>query len=143
MSGHLVLSTLHTNDAIGAIARLSNIGVEPGRGVAGSTGRLPIIEFLEITPELRGMITTGKLADEIRSHALRTGALHTFDNDALWHIAEGDTTAEEVIPYTEFERRRTPRNNTPRVNAEFVGELDENGLAKPSKVLLALGEKAD
>ena len=111
-------------------------------GFTGYTGRLPLIEFLEITPELRGMITTGKLADEIRAHALRTGAIHTFDNDALWHIAEGDTTAEEVIPYTEFERRRTPRNATPRVNAEVV-DLDESGVAKPSKVLLAVTEKTD
>jgi type IV pilus assembly protein PilB len=198
MTGHLVLSTLHTNDAIGAIPRLSNIGVEPFRvaagligvtaqrlvrrvcpacryeapveelhpmiraaqqrvfgrarhvkatgcaecGFTGYTGRLPIIEFLEITPELRGMITTGKLADEIRAHALRTGAIHTFDNDALWHIAEGDTTAEEVIPYTEFERRRTPRNATPRVNAELP-ELNEDGVVKPSKVLLAVAEKTD
>src|SRR5882762_5687030 len=199
MTGHLVLSTLHTNDAIGAIPRLQNIGVEPFRvaagligvtaqrlvrrvcphcrfeapieelhpmvraaqqrvygkarhvkaagcaecGFTGYTGRLPIIEFLEITPELRGMITTGKSADELRSHALRTGALHTFDSDALWHIAEGDTTAEEVIPYTEFERRRTPRNNTPRLNAELVQELDADGMAKPSRVLLAVGDKAD
>jgi len=199
MTGHLVLSTLHTNDAIGAIPRLSNIGVEPFRvaagligvtaqrlvrrvcphcrfeapieelhpmirsaqqrvfgkarhvkatgcaecGFTGYSGRLPLIEFLEVTPELRAMITTGKTADEIRAHALRTGAIHTFDNDALWHIAEGDTTADEVIPYTEFERRRTPRNNTPRVSPEFVGELDENGLAKPSRVLLAVGDKTD
>jgi len=199
MTGHLVLSTLHTNDAIGAIPRLSNIGVEPFRvaagligvtaqrlvrracphcrfeapieelhpmvrsaqqrvfgkarhvkaagcaecGFTGYTGRLPLIEFLEITPELRGMITTGKTADEIRAHALRTGALHTFDNDALWHIAEGDTTADEVIPYTEFERRRTPRNNTPRVNAELTPDLDENGVAKPSRVLLAVSDKGD
>src|SRR3954467_358496 len=199
MTGHLVLSTLHTNDAIGAIPRLSNIGVKPFRdaagligvtaqrlvrrvcphcryeapneelhpmvraaqvrlfgkarhvkatgcaecGFSGFTGRLPLIEFLEITPEIRAMITTGKTADEIRAHALRTGAIHTFDNDALWHIAEGDTTADEVIPYTEFERRRTPRNNTPRVLPEFVGELDENGLAKPSRVLLAVGGKTD
>jgi type IV pilus assembly protein PilB len=199
MTGHLVLSTLHTNDAIGAIPRLSNIGVEPFRvaagligvtaqrlvrkvcphcryeapieelhpmvrsaqqrlfgtarhvkatgcaecGFTGYTGRLPLIEFLEITPEIRGMITTGKLADELRSHALRTGAIHTFDNDALWHIAEGDTTAEEVIPYTEFERRRTPRSATPRINAEFVGELDADGVAKPPRVLLAVSDKAD
>ena len=68
-------------------------------GFTGFTGRLPLIEFLEITPELRGMITTGKMADEIRAHALRPKAIHTFDNDALWHIAEGDTTADEVIPY--------------------------------------------
>ena len=199
MTGHLVLSTLHTNDSLGAIARLENIGVEPFRvaagligvtaqrlvrrvcphcryeapieelhpmvraaqqrlfgrarhvkatgcaecGFTGYTGRLPLIEFLEITPEMRGMITTGKNADEMRAHALRTGALHTFDNDGLWHIAEGNTTADEVIPYTEFERRRTPRANTPRVSAEFVPELDADGVAKPSRVLLAVGDKAE
>ena len=29
LTGHLVLSTLHTNDAVGAVARLMNMGVEP------------------------------------------------------------------------------------------------------------------
>lgn len=29
LTGHLVLSTLHTNDAIGAVARLTDMGVEP------------------------------------------------------------------------------------------------------------------
>jgi len=29
MTGHLVLSTLHTNDAVSAVARLRNLGVEP------------------------------------------------------------------------------------------------------------------
>jgi type II secretory ATPase GspE/PulE/Tfp pilus assembly ATPase PilB-like protein len=29
MTGHLVLSTLHTNDALGAVARLVNMGIEP------------------------------------------------------------------------------------------------------------------
>jgi type IV pilus assembly protein PilB len=199
MTGHLVLSTLHTNDAIGAIPRLQNIGVEPFRvaagligvtaqrlvrricphcrfeapieelhpmvraaqlrvfgkarhvkatgcaecGFTGFTGRLPLIEFLEITPEVRGMITIGKMADEIRATALRTNALHTFDNDALWHIAEGDTTAEEVIPYTEFERRKTPRGNIARVDQEYLPNLDADGVARPSRILLAVGEAAD
>ncbi len=29
LTGHLVLSTLHTNDAVGAVARLADMGVEP------------------------------------------------------------------------------------------------------------------
>jgi type IV pilus assembly protein PilB len=29
LTGHLVLSTLHTNDAVGAVSRLTNLGVEP------------------------------------------------------------------------------------------------------------------
>ena len=29
LTGHLVLSTLHTNDAVGAVTRLINMGVEP------------------------------------------------------------------------------------------------------------------
>jgi len=198
MTGHLVLSTLHTNDSIGAIARLENIGVEPFRvaagligvtaqrlvrracphcryeapieelhpmvcaaqqrhfgrarhvkaagcaecGFTGYSGRLPLVEFLEITPEIRGMITTGKSVDEIRATSVRTGALHSFDTDGLWHIAEGDTTADEVIPYTEFERRRTPRTIA-RAAQDFVPELDANGVAKPSRVLLAVGDKED
>jgi len=35
MTGHLVLSTLHTNDAIGAVSRLADIGAE--RYLIGST----------------------------------------------------------------------------------------------------------
>src|SRR5688572_33159932 len=77
-------------------------------GFTGYSGRLPLIEFLEITPEIRGMISMGKNTDEIRSQALRPKALHTFDNDGLWRIAERATTADEVIPYTDFARRTTP-----------------------------------
>jgi len=29
LTGHLVFSTLHTNDAVGAVARLADMGVEP------------------------------------------------------------------------------------------------------------------
>jgi type IV pilus assembly protein PilB len=38
LTGHLVLSTLHTNDAVGAVTRLFNLGIEPylvGATVAG------------------------------------------------------------------------------------------------------------
>ena len=42
LTGHLVLSTLHTNDAPGAITRLYNLGIEPylvGATVCGVVGR--------------------------------------------------------------------------------------------------------
>jgi len=38
MTGHLVLSTLHTNDAVGAIPRLTDMGVEPYLVATGVTG---------------------------------------------------------------------------------------------------------
>ncbi|HEV7837282.1 MAG TPA: GAF domain-containing protein, partial [Gemmatimonadaceae bacterium] len=40
-------------------------------------------------------------------------------------------------------RRRTPRSVTPRVNAEYTPELDAAGVPKPSRVLLAVADKAD
>jgi type IV pilus assembly protein PilB len=42
LTGHLVLSTLHTNDAAGAISRLTNLGIPPflvGAALIGSVGQ--------------------------------------------------------------------------------------------------------
>ena len=38
LTGHLVLSTLHTNDAIGSITRLTDMGVEPFLVASSLTG---------------------------------------------------------------------------------------------------------
>jgi type IV pilus assembly protein PilB len=48
MTGHLVLSTLHTNDAIGAVTRLIDIGVEPF--LVGSSLTLVIAQRLVRRP---------------------------------------------------------------------------------------------
>ncbi len=40
LTGHLVLSTLHTNSAIGAITRLDDMGVEPFLLASSLTGVL-------------------------------------------------------------------------------------------------------
>jgi type IV pilus assembly protein PilB len=98
-TGHLVLSTLHSNDVFETIRRLKNLGVEnddissslslvisqrlvqqncecggnsqckvcSGSGVSG---RVPIMEILELSPELRRLISTGKPLAEIRQQAL-------------------------------------------------------------------------
>ncbi len=79
-TGHLVFSTLHTNDAVGAIERL--VGAFPGdeQGVArnrlgmalqavvaqqliptaNGRGRVPAIEILRVTTAISNMINAGK-----------------------------------------------------------------------------------
>lgn len=158
LTGHIVLSTLHTNDCIGAVARLVDMGVEhfkvasavsgvtaqrlvrrvctacaearpaeeldpavrdaqitlfgaaahvKGRGCvqcgfSGYLGRLPLVELLEITPSLREAIGLGATAEVLHKEAIRSGALHTLQLDALWHVFEGRTTVEQIAPYLEL-----------------------------------------
>ena len=155
LTGHLVLSTLHTNDTVGAITRLSDMGVEgfklagglagvtaqrlvrrvcpacaepadpaalpggvrdamqrlfgrvahtrakgcPQCGFAGLKGRLPVIELLDIGADLRDAIGRGENEEQLRRRAVETGALHSLEADALWHLLEGRTTLAEVQPY--------------------------------------------
>jgi type IV pilus assembly protein PilB len=158
MTGHLVLSTLHTNDSVSSIIRLADLGVErfkiaPGLiaitaqrlvrrlcplckapvkaseadaalagafarsgmktayhksvgcekcDFSGFKGRLPLLEFLEITPELKERISAGAGETELRETALERGALRTMLADALWHLSQGDTTLEEIQPYVQL-----------------------------------------
>jgi len=124
LTGHLVLSTLHTNDAPGAVTRLKDMGVEPyliastligafaqrlvrtlcgecaGRGCArcgetGYAGRIAIAEGFEIDAELAELIRA-----EAGQAALR-GALDRKDfalmaADGRAKIAAGLTRSEEV-----------------------------------------------
>lgn len=162
MTGHLVLSTLHTNDAIGAVTRLRDMGVEPFRvasavigvtaqrlvrraclhcaapapaealpppvrsamqasGIAarhvqapgcaecafsGFKGRLPLVELLEITPDLREAIGANTSGDQLRERALASGALHTLELDALMRLSGGDSTLDEILPYLQDDRLR-------------------------------------
>lgn len=60
LTGHLVLSTLHTNDAVGAISRLVNIGVPPflvGSALTGAVAQRLIRVFC---PKCRKPIKTVK-----------------------------------------------------------------------------------
>ena len=88
LTGHLVLSTLHTNDALGAVARLANMGVQPhliaASLVLAGAQRLPrkvcprcrevihpskeLMERLELPPE--GTYVRGKGCAECRGTGL-------------------------------------------------------------------------
>lgn len=151
ITGHVVLSTIHTNDAVGTIERLEDIGVEPyliatalravisqrlvrricpkckksyeatdeevrrlglstehkhifyrGEGCAdcfntGYRGRIGVFEILEITPEIRPLISqqAGRPAIEEELASDRSD-FKTLRENAVELVETGITTAEEV-----------------------------------------------
>lgn len=158
LTGHLVFSTLHTNDAPSAVTRLRDMGIpaflitacleailaqrlvrrictecrtefEPsdellmelqlplekarqykfyyGKGCArcnnaGYKGRSGLYELMEITDEIRDMITAEASVDELRSMA-RTQGMTTLREAGLKMIFDGVTTIDEVVRETVME----------------------------------------
>ena len=118
-TGHLILSTIHTADAVSAIARLRALGVENDFlsevligvvsqrllrrackpceecGQSGYRGRVGVFELFEADDEIRGLIAEGRSAHEIRKAARRAGAKAMIE-DAREKVASGLTTEEEV-----------------------------------------------
>lgn len=90
LTGHLVLSTIHTNDSVGAITRLIDMGVEPY--LLASTlkmviaqrlvrrldennqfsGRVGIFEMIKIDAEIKKLINEALDEDKIRKIAFKT-----------------------------------------------------------------------
>ncbi len=124
LTGHLVLATLHTNDAVSALTRLVDMGVEPyllsssllgvlaqrlvrrcctacgGSGCevcgqSGFRGRMGIYELLEITPTLQTLIHQQRPESEVRLQALASG-MRTLRMDGQRWVEGGQTTAEEL-----------------------------------------------
>jgi type IV pilus assembly protein PilB len=164
LTGHLVLSTLHTNDAATAIPRLSDMGVEPflvastvniivaqrllrricdsckapysmarhdlekhippavvhkhfganpvlmfykGNGCkvchnTGYLGRVGVFEVLEVSKEIRKMISEKADSDVINKQAIEEG-MNTMLDDGLEKVIKGITTIEEVFRVTKIE----------------------------------------
>lgn len=124
LTGHLVLSTLHTNDAASAPARLLDLGVEPflvasslsgvlaqrllrrvhsecrGEGCpaclgTGHKGRTAVFELLVMDAPLRELISTRAPAGQIKQAAQRAG-MRTLRDEGQRLVREGITTAQEV-----------------------------------------------
>jgi type IV pilus assembly protein PilB len=158
LTGHLVFSTLHTNDAPTAITRLRDMGVEPflitaclesilaqrlvrrictecrtefepsdelllelqlpieqarqysfyyGKGCgrcnnSGYKGRTGIYELLNISDDIRDMITSDASVDDVRNFA-RTQGMTTLREAGLKLIFDGITTIDEVVRETVME----------------------------------------
>jgi len=124
MTGHLVLSTLHTNNAPSSFARLAEMGVEPylmsgtinliiaqrlvrkihnvcqGKGCdechrTGFKGRLAILEVLEPGPEIEKLIQEKAPLRKFEEKAKELG-MRTMYEDGLEKVKHGITSKEEV-----------------------------------------------
>jgi general secretion pathway protein E len=125
LTGHLVLSTLHTNDAAGALTRLRELGVEPylvastveavlaqrlvrtwcrdcrGAGCddcrhAGYRGRVGIHELLVMSDALRAAVQAGTDSATLRRLAEAEG-MRTLRAEGERLVAAGITSREEVL----------------------------------------------
>ena len=124
LTGHLVLSTLHTNDAASAVARLIDLSVEPflvssslsgvlaqrlvrrvhgacaGVGCSeclgtGYKGRTGVFELLVLDPELRDLVGKRLSASELKAAAERKGMVPLKRTGAEL-AAQGVTSLAEV-----------------------------------------------
>ena len=119
LTGHLVLATLHTNDAPSAVTRLIDMGVEPFLlsssllGVlaqrlvrkidtsepSGYKGRTGVFELLVVNDAIRSQIHGQASEADIRAAALESGmTLMRDDGERL--VRSGITTPEEVLRVT-------------------------------------------
>ena len=128
LTGHLVLATLHTNDASSAVTRLTDMGVEPfllsssllgvlaqrlvrklcprchGAGCAdcgqtGYQGRTGVFELLVVDDHIRALIHTRAAEAEIRAAALR-GGMTLMRDDGERLVRDGITSREELLRVT-------------------------------------------
>ena len=128
LTGHLVLATLHTNDAPSAITRLTDMGVEPfllsssllgvlaqrlvrkycaachGKGCeacgrTGYQGRIGVFELLTVDDAIRAQIHGQAPEANIRAQALSGGMTLLRDAGARL-VEQGVTSREEVLRVT-------------------------------------------
>ncbi|MFH1413935.1 MAG: ATPase, T2SS/T4P/T4SS family [Candidatus Omnitrophota bacterium] len=131
LTGHLVFSTLHTNDAPSAIARLLDMGIEPfllassvdvliaqrlvrllclqckGKGCdnctdTGFRGRRPIFEVLIVDDAIREMIINRRSSREIKEKAKKQG-MRSLKDTGMQLVKEGLTSQEEIMRVVEIE----------------------------------------
>jgi general secretion pathway protein E len=128
LTGHLVLATLHTNDAASAVTRLTDMGVEPfllsssllgvlaqrlvrkrctacgGAGCAtcgqtGYAGRTGVFELLVTDDAIRAQIHNQASEAAIRD-AARASGMVLMREDGQRLVDAGITTAEELLRVT-------------------------------------------
>ena len=129
MTGHLVLTTLHTNNASGAIPRLLDMGVKAylvggsinliiaqrlvrkihqdcqGKGclecnMTGFKGRVAIAELLVPNEKIEQLILRNATLAEFENVARESGMMTMYE-DGMDKVRQGITTKEEVLRVTQ------------------------------------------
>lgn len=124
LTGHLVFSTLHTNDAPSAVTRLIDLGIEPylvasslsavlaqrlvrsvhgacgGKGCdlcfgLGLLGRIGVFELLSIDESLRTLITEHASLESLRRAGVAAG-MRTLGGEGARLVESGVTTEAEL-----------------------------------------------
>jgi general secretion pathway protein E len=128
LTGHLVLATLHTNDAPSAVTRLIDMGIEPfllsstllgvlgqrlvrlkcqacqGAGCAicgesGYSGRAGIYELMSTNETIKELIHNRAAESEIRKQATANGMRSLAEDCQRW-VDSGQSTVEEMLRVT-------------------------------------------
>jgi len=128
LTGHLVLATLHTNDAVSAVTRLTDMGVEPfllsssllgvlaqrlvrkrctacqGAGCAacgqtGYQGRTGIFELLTTNDQTKALVHDKASEAQLREAAVRQG-MRSLREDGQRLVDNGVTSLEELVRVT-------------------------------------------
>ena len=128
LTGHLVLATLHTNDAPSAVTRLIDMGIEPfllsstllgvlGQrlvrlkcqacqgagcticGESGYSGRAGIYELMSTNETIKELIHNRAAESEIRKQAAVNGMRNLAEDCQRW-VDSGQSTVEEMLRVT-------------------------------------------
>ena len=128
LTGHLVLATLHTNDAPSAVTRLIDMGIEPfllsstllgvlGQrlvrlkcqacqgagcticGESGYSGRAGIYELMSTNETIKELIHNRAAESEIRKQAAVNGMRSLAEDCQRW-VDSGQSTVEEMLRVT-------------------------------------------
>jgi general secretion pathway protein E len=128
LTGHLVLATLHTNDAPSAVTRLIDMGIEPfllsstllgvlgqrlirlkcqacqGAGCAicgqsGYSGRAGIYELMTTNEKIKELIHNRASESDIRKQATTNGMKSLAEDCQRW-VDSGQSTVEEMLRVT-------------------------------------------
>ena len=128
LTGHLVLATLHTNDAVSAVTRLTDMGIEPfllsscllgvlaqrlvrKRCVScggascvscshtGYQGRTGIFELFTVDGRLRQLVHDRAAESLLRESALQNG-MQTLRDDGQRLVDQGITSSQELLRVT-------------------------------------------